>query len=103
MGNTSIDFGVLNLLPLMVSKIEMLENKLNEIHQHLEPPQIEYDLTKRAGVREFLGVGDATIAKYLREGVFIEGYHFYRDLKGRKSIITFVSGAIEEFKKSKEK
>lgn len=25
MNNTSVDFGVLNLLPLMISKIEMLE------------------------------------------------------------------------------
>ena len=43
------------------------------------------------------------ISLYLKNGTFREGYHFFKELKGSQSKITFVSGAIEEFKKSKER
>ncbi|MDD3264164.1 MAG: hypothetical protein PHT94_04705 [Candidatus Nanoarchaeia archaeon] len=98
--NTTVDFSVLKLLPTIYKQIETMQNKIFNLEQQITP---KYDLSKRADVRRFLGISDSTIAKYMREQIFKEGYHFFREIKGSKSIIIFVSGAIEEFKKSKEK
>ena len=98
--NTTVDFSVLKLLPTIYKQIETMQNKIFNLEQQITP---KYDLSKRADVRRFLGISDSTIAKYMREQIFKEGYHFFREIKGSKSIIIFVSGAIEEFKKSKER
>ena len=96
-----IDLTTLNhlrVLPLLLEKIENLENRVAKMFK-----EEQYDLTKRAGVKKYLNISDSSIAKYLREGIFRQGYHYHREIKNNKSIIIFVSGAIEEFKKSKEK
>lgn len=97
---TVVDFGVLSLLPKIAESIEQLKKENEELRQHFNP---KYDLTTRAGIRDYLKVTDSTISLYLKNGTFREGYHFFKELKGSQSKITFVSGAIEEFKKSKEK
>ena len=95
------DFSVLSLIPKIAESIEQLKKENEILRNHIEPQK--YNLSKRADVRKFLGISDSTIAKYMREQIFKEGYHFFREIKGSKSIIIFVSGAIEEFKKSKER
>ncbi|MBL3519466.1 hypothetical protein H0A43_03215 [Arcobacter lanthieri] len=100
--NVSVDFTALGLLPKIAKQMETMQNDILDLKQQLKQQQ-KYDLTKRAGVKAFLNISDSTIAKYLKEGTFREGYHFYREIKGTKTIIVFVSGAIEEFKKSREK
>ena len=97
----TIDFSVLSLIPKIAESIEQLKKENEELKYHLQPQK--YNLSKRADVRRFLGISDSTIAKYMREQIFKEGYHFFREIKGSKSIIIFVRGAIVEFKKSKEK
>lgn len=97
----NVDLGVLALIPQIAKDIEALKKEHEKLKQYMAPPV--YDLTKRSGVMEYLNISSSTIARYLSEGVLIEGYHFYRDIKGGKTKITFVSGAIEEFKKSKDK
>lgn len=97
---SAVDFEVLKLIPEMLKEMQELKDEVIELRQHIKP---KYDLTKRAGVMKYLNISDSTITKYLKEGTFREGYHFYRELKQSKSTITFVSGAIEEFKKEKEK
>ena len=101
MNNSTIDFSVLSLIPKIAESIEQLKKENEELKYHLQPQK--YNLSKRADVRRFLGISDSTIAKYMRGQIFKEGYHFFREIKGSKSIIIFVSGAIEEFKKSKER
>ncbi|RBQ27606.1 hypothetical protein [Arcobacter sp. CECT 9188] len=95
-----VDFASLGLIPKIFKKMESMENEILDLKQQLQP---KYDLTKRAGVKAFLNISDSTISKYTKEGIFREGYHYYREIKGTKTIIIFVSGAIEEFKKSREK
>ena len=95
-----IDFSVLSLLPQIAESIEQLKKENEELKQHFNP---KYDLTTRAGIRNYLEITDSTISLYLKNGTFREGYHFFKELKGSQSKITFVSGAIEEFKKSKER
>ena len=98
--SVTVDFSVLSLIPKIAESIEQLKKENEELKQHFNP---KYDLTKRAGVKKYLNISDSSIAKYLREGIFRQGYHYHREIKNNKSIIVFVSGAIEEFKKSKEK
>lgn len=97
---SAIDFSGLSLLPMMAKQIEELQKKLDEIKQEIKP---KYDLTKRDGVIKYLDVSNSTITRYISEGIFIEGYHYHRELKNNASKIIFVSGAIEEFKKEKTK
>ena len=52
---------------------------------------------------KYLDISNSTVSKYIKEGTFKQGYHYHREIKGSKSIIIFVSGAIEEFKKEKTK
>jgi len=90
-----VDISSINLIPQLVDEIKGLKSEVIELKQQLKP---KYDLSKRAGVMKYLNISDSTVAKYIKEGTFKQGYHYYRELKGSKSIITFVSGAIEEFK-----
>ena len=98
--SVTVDFSVLGLLPKMAEQMEKMQNKILDLEQQLNP---KYDLTTRAGIRNYLEITDSTISLYLKNGTFREGYHFFKKLKGSQSKITFVSGAIEEFKKSKER
>ena len=95
-----VNLEAINMIPQMMEKIDFLNMEIMKIKNHLEP---QYDLTKRAGVIKYLDVSNSTIERYIRKGIFIFFYHYNKELKGRKSIITFISGAIEEFKKEKSK
>ncbi len=95
-----VNLEAINMIPQMMEKIESLNLELMKIKNHLEP---KYDLTKRAGVMSYLNISNSSIERYIREGIFIRGYHYHRELKQSKPIIRFVSGAIEEFKKEKSK
>ncbi len=95
-----VNLEAINMIPQMMEKIDFLNMEIMKIKNHLEP---KYDLTKRSGVMKFLKISDSTVSRYIESGIFIEGYHFYKEIKGKKSIITFVSGAIEEFKNTRKK
>ncbi|WP_418186583.1 hypothetical protein [Aliarcobacter lanthieri] len=95
-----VDISTINLIPKVLEEMQNLKQDIQELKQQLQP---EYNLSKRNGVLKYLNISDSTISKYIKEGTFKEGYHYYREIKGRKSIITYVSGAIEEFKKEKNK
>ncbi|RBQ31405.1 hypothetical protein CRU92_06415 [Arcobacter sp. FW59] len=97
---SAVDFEVLKLIPKMLEKMESMQSELVELKQQLNP---KYDLTKQSGVLKYLEISESTLAKYRKNGTFREGYHYHRELKQSKSIITYVSGAIEEFKKDKIK
>lgn len=90
----------INLIPQMLEKLEQLNNQILELKQQLKP---KYDLTKRSNVLKYLEISESTLSKYIREGILIQGYHFHRHIKNNKSIILYVSGAIEEFKKERNK
>ncbi|WP_026803605.1 hypothetical protein [Aliarcobacter lanthieri] len=97
---SAVDFEVLKLIPKMLEKMESMQSELIELRQQLNP---KYDLTKQSGVLKYLEISESTLAKYRKNGTFREGYHYHRELKQSKSIITYVSGAIEEFKKERAK
>ena len=97
---SAVDFDVLKLIPKMFEKMEEMQTEITELRQHLKP---KFDLTKRAGVKAFLDISDSTIDRYIKDGILKQGYHYHREIKNNKSIIIYVSGAIEEFKKEKTK
>ena len=90
-----------------------LDDTLEELgNQKLSSKQLEGFLVgkgvspkeiKQSGVLKYLEISESTLSKYRATGELREGYHFHRELKGSKTIITYVSGAIEEFKKEKTK
>ena len=97
---SAVDFEVLKLIPEMLKEMQELKDEVIELRQHIKP---KYDLTKQSGVLKYLEISESTLSKYRATGALREGYHFHRELKGSKTIITYVSGAIEEFKKEKTK
>jgi len=98
--NTIIDFSSLNCILELKEDIQTMKEQLTRIEEYYKP---KYDLTKQSGVIRFLDISESTLVKYRKEGILKEGYHYNRKIKGSKSIITYVSGAIEEFKKEKPK
>jgi len=99
MNNTIVNFSNLDLIPKLYEKIESMENEIIELRQHIKP---KYDLTKRAGVVRFLNISESTLERYIKDGILRQGYHYYRELKNKKSTIIFISGAIEEFAKENQ-
>ena len=97
---SAVDFSVLELIPKLVEQMQKLQNEVTELNQNLAP---KYDLTRQSGVLKFLDVSESTLAKYRATGELREGYHYHKELKQRKTIITYVSGAIEEYKREKPK
>ncbi|WP_066219012.1 hypothetical protein [Aliarcobacter cryaerophilus] len=97
---SAVDFEVLKLIPKMLEEMQDLKKEVTELKQHIKP---KYDLTKQSGVLKYLEISESTLSKYRAIGELREGYHFHRELKGSKTIITYVSGAIEEYKREKPK
>ncbi|MFY4859060.1 hypothetical protein ACOTVM_00745 [Aliarcobacter butzleri] len=97
---SAVDFSSLDLIPKMLEKMEEMQTELTELRQQLKP---KYDLTKRADVMTYLNISESTLDRHIRMGVFKQGYHYHREIKNNKSIIIYVSSAIEEFKAIKEK
>ncbi|RBQ26640.1 hypothetical protein [Arcobacter sp. CECT 9188] len=95
-----VDISTINLIPKVLEEMQNLKQDIQELKQQLQP---EYNLSKRNGVLKYLNISDSTINKYIKEGIFKQGYHYHREIKNNKSIIIYVSGAIEEFKKERAK
>ena len=72
----------------LMKKLESIENKLNT----------DLDLTKRNGVKAYLGVSESTLNRMLVDGRFREGIHFTRAIKENKNIIIWYSDAIKKLK-----
>jgi hypothetical protein len=54
-----IDFEVLELLPKLLEKLDILVNEVNYLKKELIP---KLDLTKRAGVLKFLNISVSTLS-----------------------------------------
>jgi len=85
-------FENLALIPELIKKIDSLESNIKEINKNTNKT---YNLTKRKGVRAYLKISDSTIARYLKENIFISGTHYIKDEKGN---IIFIESAIKNFK-----
>lgn len=95
-----VDISAINLIPELVKNLHNLTLEIRKLKEQLNP---KYDLTKRADILKYLNISESTLSRWLKEGYLREGYHYNRKIKNNKSIIIFVSGAIEEFKKEKTK
>ena len=95
---STVDFEVLKLIPKMMEEMQCLKQEVTELKQHIKP---KYDLTKQSGVLKYLEISESTLSKYRATGALREGYHFHRELKGSKTIITYVSGLLKSSKRKK--
>ena len=92
---SAVDFSALELLPKMFEKMISMESEIAELKEAAIP---KLDLTKRAGVRAFLDISDSTINTMMNDGRLKIGIHFTKELKGKRTIITFVDSKIRELK-----
>lgn len=75
--------------------IDLLNKRFDMLFALINP---RVDLTVRKGVREYLGITDSTLSVMMNDGRLKQGVHFTKELKGKKSKITFVESAIRELK-----
>lgn len=79
-------FENLELIPMLLKKIETMEERLKKF----TPP-----LTTKKEVAKFLDVTPRTINNYISNGYLKENYHF---LRKSDKIIVFIEEAILEFR-----
>ena len=79
-------FENLELIPKLLSKIEIMEDRLSK----LMPP-----ITTKKEVAKFLNKSESTINRYIQNGYLVEGVHFY---KKNGKILVFIEDAITEFR-----
>ena len=89
-------FDNLNLIPELLLKISMIEDKLLHLEQNLIVP---LDLTNRKNVKQYLNISDSTINNMLKDGRFKQGVHYQKVIKKNRVRIIFNHNAIKEFKK----
>jgi len=91
-------FENLELIPQLLEKILLLENKINILEQNLVKP---IDLTIRRNVRDYLNISESTLNNMFKDGRLKQGKHFLKTLKGNKAKIVFIESAIKELKVKK--
>jgi len=88
-------FENLELLPQLLEKIVILENKINKLENELIKP---LDLTKRANVRKYLNISESTLNNMFKDGRLLIGKHYTKEIKGNKPKIIFIENAIKGLK-----
>lgn len=79
-------FENLELIPMLLKKIETMEERLKKFTPAL---------TTKKEVAKFLNKSESTVNRYMGSGLLIENKHFYR--KNGK-ILVFIEEAIIEFR-----
>lgn len=98
--SATIDFSVLDKIPLLLEKIEVLTLKIETLEKELIPT---LDLTTRSGVKKYLNISESSLSKKMQNQELINGIHYQREINGKKTKIIFVELAIIKYKKEKGK
>lgn len=88
----------LKYIPQLLKSLEEIKIKVEKLEETLIP---KLDLTKRSGVKKYLGVSDSTIHVMMNDGRLKQGVHYNKTLNGNRVKITFVESAIVNFKEKK--
>lgn len=91
-------FENLEMLPSILEDLRDINSRLKKLEESLIP---KLDLTKRADVRKYLGICNATLDNMMNDGRLRQGVHFIRETKGKQNKIIFISQSIIDFKKGK--
>ena len=67
-------FDNLNLIPQLLEKLTMLEDKLLYLEKNLIVP---LDLTTRKNVKQFLNISDSTLNNMIKDGRLKKNIHNY--------------------------
>jgi hypothetical protein len=97
--SAAIDFSVLEKIPLLLEKIESMDKEIKELKQELIPA---LDLTKRSGVKKYLGISESTLCNMMNDGRMKENIHYSRAINGEKTRISFIEVAILGLKRNKK-
>ena len=89
-------FDNLNLIPELLLKISMIEDKLQHLEQNLIVP---LDLTNRKNVKDYLNISESTLNNMFKDGRLKQGVHYTKIIKKNRVRIIFNHNAIKEFKK----
>ncbi len=84
-------FEHLELIPILLQKIETMEDRLWK----LAPP-----LTTKREVAKYLDVTERTVNNYIQNGYLKDGIHFYR--KSAKMLV-FIEDAVISFNEKRKK
>lgn len=90
----------LKLLPTLLKKLQLLEDKLNKIENSFSN---NLDLTKRKNVRIFLNISESTLINIMKDGRFKPGVHYIKTIKGKRTKIEFIESAVIQYKKDNSK
>lgn len=89
-------FDNLNLIPQLLEKLTMLEDKLLYLEKNLIVP---LDLTTRKNVKQFLNISDSTLNNMIRDGRLKKNIHYITIIKHSRIRYVFKHNAIKEFTK----
>lgn len=86
-------FKNLELIPQLLDKVSLLEDKIKLLENNLIRNP---DLTKRKEVLQFLGISPSTLNNYMKDGRLKRGVHYTKSIENGKVKITYISEAIKK-------
>ena len=89
-------FQNLALIPELLEKINILQDKIIHLEKNLIPP---LDLTYRKNVKKYLDISESTLNNMINDGRLIRNIHYTTCVKGGRVRYVFKHNAIKEFKK----
>ena len=96
MNSNIIDFKNLELIPELLEKLSLLEERVKYLQDGLIKP---LDLTTRRNVRQYLQISESTLNNMFKDGRLKQGIHYQKVIKKNRVRIIFNHNAIKEFKK----
>lgn len=90
-----IDLKSLDLIPILLEKIEQLQNDFNSF---VDVKQ-KIDLSKLINVSKYLNVSKPTIYNMINDGRFKQNIHYKKVINENSVKIIFVESAIVKYKK----
>ena len=90
-----IDLKGLDLIPILLEKIEQLQNDFNSFVNIKE----KKDLSKLMNVSKYLNVSKPTIYNMINDGRFKQNIHYKKTINKHSVKIIFVESAIIKYKK----
>ena len=96
MNSNIIDFKNLELIPELLEKLSLLDQRVKYLQDGLIKP---LDLTTRRNVRQYLQISESTLNNMFKDGRLKQGKHYTKQIKGNKVKIIYIASAIKELKK----
>jgi len=87
------------ILEQMLEKMDEMNKRLINLEDKLIP---KFNLTKRADVKKYLNISESTLNNMFKDGRLQIAKHYIKEIKGKKTKITFIESGILDFKEKKK-